>query len=185
MKKICNEFIINPSANGVILKKQSFKDCYQIILDNDTTDLIKDISNIVYECHHALQLPAYNYSNLKEPWKEIWLQKEKLTEITCLFQNFDNYQFQYEKLKQSFNDLNEAISELNRILSMINFYSDKKPRMFNSGEYDVAHITYATICDKFYTEDKKLYHRTKAIYYYLGVPTEVILFNEKNLNNVL
>lgn len=46
-------------------------------------------------------------------------------------------------------------------------------------------MTYATVCDKFYTEDKNLFYRAKAIYYYLGVPTEVILFNEKMLPNNL
>lgn len=86
-----------------------------------------------------------------------------------------------KELANNYLKLEWVISNLSKILNQVGYYPDKKIRTINSGQYDIAHMTYATACDKFYTEDKKLYYRTKAIYYYLGIPTDVILFNEENL----
>ena len=46
--------------------------------------------------------------------------------------------------------------------------------------HDSSHIEYASYCDYFVTRDKKLFLRTRAIFEFLGIQTEVILADKTN-----
>ncbi|MEQ4660321.1 hypothetical protein ABN067_01915 [Providencia rettgeri] len=47
--------------------------------------------------------------------------------------------------------------------------------------HDSSHIEYGSYCNYFVTRDEKLFFRTKAIYEFLGIPTEVI-YTKKDCN---
>ena len=84
----------------------------------------------------------------------------------------------YKDMKYFYGRLEYVIEQLSRALSKVGYYREKDERRFNSGEYDITHIIYGTYCDYFVTEDKRLYNKAKAIYYYLQVPTEVLTLKE-------
>lgn len=84
----------------------------------------------------------------------------------------------YKDMKNFYGRLEYVIEQLSRALSKVGYYREKDERRFNSGEYDITHIIYGTYCDYFVTEDKRLYNKAKAIYYYLQVPTEVLTLKD-------
>ena len=84
----------------------------------------------------------------------------------------------YQELKHSYANIESVVEKLARILSRYAYSREKDARSFNSGEYDITHTIYATYCDKFITRDKRLYNKALAIYYYLGVPTTVMHWDE-------
>lgn len=84
----------------------------------------------------------------------------------------------YSSVKGSYDKLEHIIELLARILSRCGYNRDTTVRTFNSGEYDITHMIYATYCDFFITKDTRLYNRAKAIYYYMDVPTTVLSWAE-------
>ena len=75
--------------------------------------------------------------------------------------------------------LMEIIFEfLHSTLNKCGYNRDKKDSTVISGIYDTTHSIYGTYCNYFVSSDERLRKRISAIYYYLGVPTKVITFNE-------
>lgn len=75
--------------------------------------------------------------------------------------------------------LMETIFEyLHALLNKYGYNADKNVQTVTSGVYDIAHSIYGTYCDYFVSNDTRLRKRISAIYYYLGVPTKVITFEE-------
>ena len=73
----------------------------------------------------------------------------------------------------------ETIFEyLHALLNKYGYNADKNVQTVTSGVYDIAHSIYGTYCDYFVSNDTRLRKRISAIYYYLGVPTKVITFEE-------
>ncbi len=44
--------------------------------------------------------------------------------------------------------------------------------------HDVTHSIYASLCDQFVTNDRRLYDKVRAMYVYFGIPTEVMLLSD-------
>lgn len=81
----------------------------------------------------------------------------------------------------------ECVMEyLHKVLSRCGFHRDKDIRKTISGIHDVSHSIYATYCNYFVTLDANFRKRVEAIYYYLGINTELLSFEElKNKNFML
>ncbi len=82
-----------------------------------------------------------------------------------------------EKAYPDIVQLQTTIEFLYEVLQECGYNSDKKNTAV-SGIYDTSHIIYATYCDFFVTNDTRLAKRVKAIYYYLGIGTKVVTFEE-------
>ena len=66
---------------------------------------------------------------------------------------------------------------LHSTLNKCGYNRDKKTTVI-SGIYDTTHSIYGTYCDYFVSSDDRLRKRISAIYYYLGVSTKVVTFND-------
>jgi len=80
-------------------------------------------------------------------------------------------------LKNSFGQLEYVIEQLFFILSKCGFRREKGNKKANSGTYDIEHAIYGTFCDSFITDDSKFADKYKAVCYYLGVPTKIIMWD--------
>lgn len=80
----------------------------------------------------------------------------------------------YSYLQNTQYELTYTIEILFRILNHNGYYRDQKEKTSISGTHDVSHAIYATKANWFITTDERFANRCKAVYYYLGVPTEVI-----------
>lgn len=89
----------------------------------------------------------------------------------------------FPEIQNSFNKIEYVIERLARGLRRCGFYRDRELRKINSGEYDTEHLIYATYCNYFITQDRKLWYRALAIYDYLNVPTKIILLPENFESN--
>lgn len=80
----------------------------------------------------------------------------------------------FPKLKKSHTQLEFIVEILFRILSFYGYNTDKHESKAISGTHDVTHAIYATETDKFFTTDERFAQRCRAVYFFLGVPTQVI-----------
>jgi len=78
----------------------------------------------------------------------------------------------------NFHLLECVIEYLHKVLSRCGFHRDKEVRKTISGIHDVSHSIYATYCNYFVTLDENFRKRVEAVYYYLGLETDVISFDE-------
>lgn len=81
----------------------------------------------------------------------------------------------YPNLINSHTQMEFVMEILFRTLSLYGYYSDKSESTTVSGTHDVSHAIYATKAQQIFTTDKRFAQRCKAIYYFLGIPTEVVL----------
>ncbi|RBP79093.1 hypothetical protein EBI01_20265 [Marinomonas rhizomae] len=75
-------------------------------------------------------------------------------------------------------DLLHAIYTLYNSLDLLSYKVDTKERTIKSSVHDIEHILSATKSNYFVTKDKKLYHRTRQIYGFLGIKTIVLNHND-------
>lgn len=184
--KIVSNFDTRKEVNhnaGVLLdlKKESTKNLYK-----------KDIS-------------AINNTNLDE--KTIWNRpevKDELAKFNDYYNDYlknirtylNNYILQGYRLKNielpkefdlkkecfnkedNFHLIQVVFEFLNNILEYCGYAVDKDKRKTISGIHDVSHMIYATYCHYLVSNDERFSKRAKAIYYYTGINTKVIRFNE-------
>lgn len=91
----------------------------------------------------------------------------------------------FQKFKQSHTQLEFVIELLFRILSLSGYNTDKSESKAISGTHDVSHAIYATETAKFFTTDKRFAQRCKAVYQFLGVPTQVIVCKPDQISRTL
>jgi len=70
-----------------------------------------------------------------------------------------------------------------QLLNALGYWSEKNSK-FDSFGNDTHHSVYAAHCDYFITNDKRLYHKVKAVYHNYSIKTEVILFNKEFLKAI-
>lgn len=73
----------------------------------------------------------------------------------------------------------ECVMEyLHCALGRCGYHRDKELGKAISGIHDVTHSIYATYCNYFVTLDNNFRERTDAIYFYLGLNTELLTFQK-------
>lgn len=206
------ELLPNTSSGGIIIKKESVKQCYERVSKNDTNNRVENDSKVRFDVDkkiakiiQMIDKDAKNISNLAPD--EIWNNQH----VKAILEEFNNIisgdikQYNklpftiffnkklsddlklkrgiYSQLKVNFSDLEYVIEKMFRILNMVGYKKDKTLKTSISATHDVTHAIYATACNKLISTDKRFVHRCKAVYYFLGVNTEVILCNENNIFN--
>jgi len=98
--------------------------------------------------------------------------------ITVLPKDFKLCKDCFKNYVPNFHLLEMVIEYLHKILNRCGFHRDKEVRKTISGIHDVSHSIYATYCNYFVTLDINFRKRVEAIYYYLGLETEVRSFDD-------
>lgn len=91
----------------------------------------------------------------------------------------------YDELKNSHKKLEFVMEVLFRVLNMNGYNADKKEGTTISAIHDVTHAIYATKTDKLFSVDKKFVNKCKAVYYFLGIETQVILCPQNIISKIL
>jgi len=94
--------------------------------------------------------------------------------IPKLPEDFKLHKFCFKNMMPDFSLLECVIEYLSGLLGKCGYCRDKEVRKTKSGIHDVTHSIYATYCNYLITDDANFRKRTDAIYYYLGVDTEVL-----------
>lgn len=87
----------------------------------------------------------------------------------------------YPILKESHAQLEFTIEILFRVLNYSGYNSEKKEKTAISGTHDVTHAIYATKSDVLISTDQRFVKKCKAVYAFLGVPTEVTCCEQGDL----
>ncbi len=106
-----------------------------------------------------------------------WYIARLISRITYL-KPFDLKQNIFKGERPNFYQLEFLMEFLQNVLNGCGYNRDRDVRTVNSGVYDTEHAIYASYCDYFVTDDKRLSKRLNAIYYYLGLKTECMSFDE-------
>lgn len=83
----------------------------------------------------------------------------------------------FEEISNQYSHMEIIFEFLHSTLNKCGYNRDKKTTVI-SGIYDTTHSIYGTYCDYFVSSDDRLRKRISAIYYYLGVSTKVVTFND-------
>lgn len=83
----------------------------------------------------------------------------------------------FKEISNQYSRMEIIFEFLHSTLNKCGYNRDKKTTVI-SGIYDTTHSIYGTYCDYFVSSDDRLRKRISAIYYYLGVPTKAITFND-------
>lgn len=79
-----------------------------------------------------------------------------------------------ERLKYSHKEIEFTIEFLMRVLNFCGYCAEKSEKTAISSTHDVSHCIYATVADSLVTMDERFAKKSKAVYTYLGVNTDVI-----------
>lgn len=137
---------------------------------------IEQLNNERMKNLHDIKAQRNNYSRSDDKGERIYSDEEidLLLDLTKDICSVERNCFQNNI--PSYPSLENAIEVLNNVLCECGYMHDKSERTERSGIYDVGHMIYATYCDKFVTKDARFARRAKAIYYYLGIKTQVEVF---------
>ena len=82
-------------------------------------------------------------------------------------------------IEHSFCPYCDEVTELYFMIDSANYWGDKKTSHSNVARlYDASHAYFAQICDVLVTNDKRMRAKTKAVYSFLDVNTNVVSTNE-------
>ncbi len=141
----------------------------EIWLQKEVCEELTNFENEVTEMNQAL------YSVLKRPYGVITAY------VLSKSQSFKPFRLTkdiYKGKRPRFKEIEFVIEFLQNVLNKCGYYKDKTERTVKSGIYDTEHAIYATYCTYFVTDDRRLSNRMNAIYYYLGLETTCISFDE-------
>lgn len=140
----------------------------------------EDIANAIAQINDNMQeiVKKYNSGNENCIFKLFGIDRD-------LPENLEIYQGMYSEIKNSHKVLEFVVEILFRILNINGYNADKKVDTTISGIHDVSHAIYATRANKLFTVDKRFANKCRAIYYFLGMDTEVILCPQKEISKIL
>lgn len=135
------------------------------------------------ELHESLKHLNYVLSMRKQAYTKL-LPYIKLTEQD--FEKSVRRVMKHYDFKNSFNEylrynlwaLESIIEILFNLLDGYGYNRDKNKRVAESSVYDTQHAINASFCDIFVTNDEHFLKKVKAVYWYLGVKTEVLNLQE-------
>lgn len=92
--------------------------------------------------------------------------------------NFNEKKNSYDFIKDKpYSQLEMLIEAFMKTLQYAGYHSDNK-KHFRSATHDISHALYASKCDILVTEDNRFSQRVTAVYSYLGIPTQIMTFND-------
>lgn len=112
--------------------------------------------------------------------------KERFYKQCLDISNKNDFQNSYSIFLKNMYWAFESITEqLFRILDQCGYNRDKNERTAESTNYDIQHAINASYCDILITNDKHFLKKARAVYYYLGIKTEVYTLNQyKDIYNL-
>lgn len=85
---------------------------------------------------------------------------------------YSNFKNRFNSLKQgNYRKVERCIEKLLKSLNFVGYYRDKN--YMTSITHDISHAHYATKCNIFITNDKRLRKKVEMIYNYIGCPTAI------------
>lgn len=190
-----NANILNPSSIKMLDESKTFLEVSEKVYNVDNNKTIEKEAKVIYKNQTAIfnslrtkDKSITNNSNLSS--KKIWERPEVINALGKfqeeIFKAPEKIYVKPFELKQNifkgkqpdFYQLKLSIEFLQNVLSSCGYNRDKDERKVKSGIYDTEHAINAAYCDYFVTEDEKLAKRLNAIYYFLGLKTVCLSFEE-------
>lgn len=135
-----------------------------------------EVINAVGKCREEIDLR--NRGQARMLMKDYGWYKANLIARQTRLKAFDLHQDIFKGERPNFHKLEFLMEFLQDVLNSCNYNRDKTVRTVNSGVYDTEHAIYASYCNYFVTNDAKLSKRLNAIYYFLGLETECLSFEQ-------
>lgn len=194
-----NSGVLNPTPKRIINKLEDFFCAVQRVHKFDTRQIIKQNAEIIHasqktDVNSLLEQDKSSMDNSNLSPEDIWKRPEVINAVNdCrtriilrnqfvppdrYFAPFDLKKDFFKGKRPNFYQLEFLMEFLQDVLNSCNYNRDKTVRTVNSGVYDTEHAIYASYCNYFVTNDAKLIKRLNAIYYFLGLETECLSFEQ-------
>lgn len=163
--------------------------CYERVSGKDTREIIENNAKIIMEkrenINRLIGIKEDLSNILPEELFENSLTKKYLKQWENIYKiKFLNKKLKFNYLKDKYRRLEETIEGLFHFLDAIKYARDKKLNKIISGIHDNTHCCYATKTDMLITTDLKMSKKTKAIYTFLGIKTQVIHIHFEKINEI-
>ncbi|MDM1277703.1 hypothetical protein HXZ65_05475 [Acinetobacter indicus] len=123
------------------------------------------------------KIKTIQFPNVVEKiWKSIQSNNDYLKNID--FNTFCQIDSDINNRNRKLTDF-EKIHAIYTILNLIGYMPEKKVKnegKFIASDRDISHVAYASYCHFFITNDERLLNKSRAIYEYLNIQTEVLKF---------
>ena len=133
-----------------------------------------EVIGAVKKCREAINLR--NSTSTLALTKDYGWYNARLIARQSKLEPFDLEQNIFKGVRPNFYKLEFLMEFLQDVLNICNYNRDKDERKVHSGIYDTEHSIYASYCRYFVTNDKRLNKRLNAIYYFLGLDTRCLSF---------
>ena len=152
-----------------LVKYNSTLSCEEIWKRPEVTSILVNFREAVVTRNNSMFLNLLrNYS----------LEEALLSTADGYLEPFDLEQNIFKHEPPTFNKLEYLIEFLQGVLNFCGYNRDNKTRKVKSGVYDTEHAIYASYCHYFVTNDARLAKRLNAIYYFLGLETKCLSFEQ-------
>lgn len=135
-------------------------------------------AHIAFRTHLGInidKIKQIQFPNVIEKiWKSIQLNNDSLENLE--FDVFCKINSDICNPNRGLTDF-EKIHSIYTILNLIGYMPEKKVKnegKFIASDRDISHVGYASYCHYFITNDERLLNKSKAIYEYLNIQTEVL-----------
>lgn len=182
MRSYAEPDVISPKYEDRGLTLDSFINAETRVRTCDTTEPVKDLSKLCFECYKKNGIdPANLFHGIKESEKDAYKKVWEIEIVKNLsYALLDKRITCYDKLKNNYLDLEYVISTLFGILSTAGFKREKTEKKNVSGQYDIQHAICSTFCDMLITSDQRFADKYKAVAYKMQIPIDIKVYDYKN-----
>lgn len=153
--------------NAVVFTTEKLKEA------NDETD-----AHLVFRKQLGINIDEIKQIEFPNVIEKIWrcIQSNNHVFENMMFDDFCNLRFDVSNPERKLTNF-EKIHGIYNILNLLGYMPEKKVKnegKFIASDRDISHVAYASCCDYFITNDERLFNKSRAIYEYLNIPTEVL-----------
>ncbi|MGI1796284.1 hypothetical protein [Acinetobacter variabilis] len=174
------QFIKEKEVDLQILKSQiaDFENAVAFITGklkeaNDETD-----AHLVFRKQLGINIDKIKQIEFPNVIEKIWTDIQSNNHVfeNMAFDDFCSLRFDATDPERKLTNF-EKIHGIYSILNLLGYMPEKKVKnegKFIASDRDISHVAYASFCDYFITNDERLLNKSRAIYEYLNIHTEVL-----------
>ncbi|MDR0776812.1 MAG: hypothetical protein LBE81_09275 [Azonexus sp.] len=187
--RISRNFELLPAVSGpVILKEEHPLECFRrVVMHYDKNPIIEENERQMLasfkENDQGGKL-ASKMSNLPEDFlldsehgRNLKLKLHFNSDLPFICKAHGVKDLTWNEISGHFPVIERAVELAMNFLEQVRYRPEHISKS-RSRMHDVTHCIYASACQQFVTNDKRLYDKAKAVYRYFGVPTRVLMLEE-------
>jgi hypothetical protein len=194
ISRISGDFELFPAKYGpIVLKEERPLECFRrVVMHYDRNPIVEENEELMlasFKDGDQDGMLANKISNLPENFlldsehgRDLELKLHFKSNLPFICKVHGVKDFTWLEISGHFPVLERAIELVMNFLEQVRYRPEHVSKS-RSRMHDVTHCIYASACQQFVTNDKRLYDKASAVYRYFGVPTRVLMLEEFAAND--